>query len=137
MNRSSRRLQSPHIGRKTLENSRLSGMGTGLNAHRLVAETAVGLAQSCYEAWMGVNNELYRVMRRELTNKQIETVFIAKVAPTLLEEARLVLTDMLSMGDAEVPKSLKDEIAEALILDTDFRANRVRAAEHMPSSLIH
>jgi hypothetical protein len=137
MNRAARRLQAPHIGRKTLDNSRLSGMGTGLNAHRLVAETAVGLARNVYEAWMGANNELYRAMRRELSNKEIETIFIAKVAPTLLEEARKALADCLSRPDSEVPVSMKDQIAEALILDTDFRANRFKAAEDMPSSLIH
>lgn len=137
MNRAARRLQTPHIGRTTLDNSRLSGMGTGLNAHRLVAETAVSLAQSCYEAWMGANNELYRKMRENLTNKQIETIFISKVAPTLLEEARKALATCLSQPDSEVPVSMKDQIAEALILDTDFRANRFKAAEDMPSSLIH
>ena len=137
MNRTTRRLNTPHIGRKTLDNSRLSGVGTGLNAHQLVAETAVKLAYATYEAWMGANNELYRTMRENLTNKQIETVFVAKVAPTLLEEARLALTDCLSEPDSVVPSAMKDQIAEALILDTDFRANRLKAAEHMPSGLIH
>lgn len=137
MNRADRRLNAPHIGRKTMDNSRLSGAGRGLNAHRLIAETAVKLAYACYEEWMGANNDLYRKMRENLTNKQIETVFVAKVAPTLLEEARLALTDCLAEPDSVVPQSMKDEIAEALILDTDFRANRVKAAEHMPSGLVH
>lgn len=137
MNRADRRLTTPHIGRKTLDNSRLSGAGRGLNAHRLVAETAVKLAYNVYEAWMGANNDLYRTMRENLTGRQIETIFVARVAPQLLEEARLALTECLNQPDSEVPVSMKDEIAEALILDTDFRANRLKAAAHMPSELIH
>ena len=137
MNRTDRRLTTPHIGRKTRDNSRLSGVGTGLNAHRMVAEKAVELAYSTYEAWMGANNELYREMRRNFTHQQIEIIYVSKIAPDLLEEARLALTDQLSQPDNVVPKSMKEKIGEALVLDNDFRANRRKAAAHMPSSLIH
>ena len=131
MNRADRRLSTPHIGRKTLDNSRLSGAGRGLNAHRLVAETAVKLAYNVYEAWMGANNDLYRTMRENLTNRRIETIFVAKIAPTLLEEARIALTECLSQPDSEVPVSMKDEIAEALILDNDLRAKRIVAQDRV------
>lgn len=138
MNRAERRLATPHVRtRKVIDPSRISGQGTGLNAHRMVAEVAVGLAQACYEMHMSANNALYRSMRENLTERQALTAFVARVAPTLLEEARLALTDCLNQPDDECPSALKAEIADALIKDNDMRANRVKAAEHMPSNLIH
>ena len=130
-------LKTPHISRRTQDNSRISGAGRGLNAHIMVAQTAVEMAQACFEAHMSANNELYRAFRQNLTEKQARLVFVKQVAPTLLEEARLALTDCLTQSDDEVSPRLKDEIAQALILDSDLRANRLKAAEHMPSSLLH
>jgi hypothetical protein len=131
------RLPAPHIRTRPIrENSRISGARTGLNAHRLVAETAVEMAKACYEAHMSANNALYRAFRQNLTEKQAILAFVNRVAPTLLEEARLALTDMLSRPESEIPRALKDEIADALILDCDFRANRLKAAEHMPAGLL-
>ena len=137
MNRRDRRLAAPHIGRKTRDNSRVSGANTGLNAHVLVAKTAVGIAEAQFELYMINDNALYRALRENLTAKQVRTAFLAKAAPMLLEEARLVLTDMLSKPDTEVPPAMKDEIADALIKDTDLRGGRLKAAEHMPSELLH
>jgi hypothetical protein len=138
MNRAQRRLAAPHVRtRPIVENSRVSGVNTGLNAHRLVAETAVRMANELYDPFMAANNELYRAMRQNLTDKQARLVFVRQMAPKMLEEARLALTDMLSQPDDVVSTALKDEIADALIKDTDLRANRVKAAEHMPSGLVH
>lgn len=137
MNRRERRLAAPHIGRKTRDNSRISGAHTGLNAHVLVAKTAVGIAEAQFELYMINDNALYKALRENLTAKQVRTAFLAKAAPMLLEEARLVLTDMLSKPDTEVPQAMKDEIADALIKDTDLRGGRLKAAEHMPSDLLH
>tara|TARA_R110000868_G_scaffold410518_2_gene698938 strand:- start:365 stop:784 length:420 start_codon:yes stop_codon:yes gene_type:complete len=126
MNRAERRLMAPHVRTKrVIDPSRLSGQGTGLNAHRLVAETAVKMAEECYEAHMSANNSLYKAMRAKLTEKQARLAFVARVAPTLLEDARVALATMLRQPDDAVPVSMKDEIAEALIKDTDFRANRI------------
>jgi len=111
------------------ENSRIAGIGRGLNAHRMVAETAVAMANECYELHMSANNALYKAFRRELTDKQARMAFVARVAPTLLEEARLALTDCLSQPDDVCSRKLKDEIVDALVKDTDFRANRSVAAE--------
>ena len=131
-------LSRPHVRtRRIRENSRLAGIGRGLNAHRMIAETAVSLAHACYETHMSANNAVYKAFRENLTEKQARIAFVARIAPTLLEEARLVLTDMLSQPDADVPRQMKDEIADALIKDTDFRANRPKAAEHMPTSLLN
>jgi hypothetical protein len=83
------------------------------------------MANELFEVYMGANNELYRAMRKELTEKQARVAFVSKVAPTLLEDARQALTECLSQPDEAVPVSLKDQIAAALIKDTDFRANRM------------
>jgi hypothetical protein len=138
MNRANRRLAAPHIRtRRIIENSRISGQGTGLNAHRLVAETAVGIAEAMFPDYMAANNELWKAFRAHMTEKEARVVFVKQAAPQLLEEARLTLTDMLSQPDDVVPVKVKDEIAEALIKDTDFRANRLKAAEHMDRGLLN
>ncbi len=116
--------------RKIVEDSRLSGQGTGLNAHRMVAELAVKMADEHYDLYMSENNELWKLFKANLTPKQRRVAFVLKVAPVLLEDARLVLTDMLAQPDDVVTTHLKDQIMEALILDNDFRANRKVAAQH-------
>jgi len=127
---------TPHIRTKRLVEP--ARMGPGLNAHRLVAETAVKIAQEYWEAYMGANNELYRsFMSAHRNQKEAMKTFVALVAPNCLEDARLALTACLSKPDDVVPVSMKDEIAEALILDAPLRANRKKAPEHMPSSLLH
>lgn len=138
MNRAQRRLATPHVRtRRVIDPSRISGQGTGLNAHRMVAEVAVEMANHHFEHYMIVNNELWRTLREHLTEKQARMAFVAKIAPMLLEEARLALTECLLQPDDICPKSQKDQIADALIKDNDMRANRRKAAEHMPSSLVH
>lgn len=132
------RLAAPHVRTRPVRDpSRVSSMASGLNAHRLVAETAVKLAEAQFELYMINDNALYRALRENLSAKQIRVAFLNKAAPMMLEEARLALTDCLSQPDSEVPPKMKDEIADALIKDSDLRANRRRAAEHMPSALIH
>ena len=132
------RLPAPHVRtRRIVENSRISGQGTGLNAHRMVAETAVKLAYELYESWMGEHNEVRRAFLAIPTEQARILVFVKQAAPQLLEEARLVLTNCLSQPDDVVPKAMKDEIADALIKDSDFLANRLKAAEHMDHGLLH
>jgi hypothetical protein len=131
-------LSAPHVRtRRIVENSRIAGIGRGLNAHRMVAETAVKLAYELYESWMGEHNEVRKAFLAIPTEKARQLVFVRQAAPQLLEEARLVLADCLSQPDEVVSVHMKDAIAEALILDTDLRANRVKAAEHMPSILLN
>lgn len=122
--------KSPHIGRRTAEPSRWSGNNTGLNAHRMVAECAVKMAEEFFEVF-AANNDWYRALRAQgqLTEKEARLVFVARVAPTLLEDARRALTDCLSLGDDVMPRAQKDEIADALVKDTDMRANRFVAEE--------
>ncbi len=116
--------------RKIREDSRLSGQGTGLNAHRMVAELAVRMADEHFDLYMSENNELWKLFKENLTPKQRRIAFVTKVAPVLLEDARLILTDMLTQPDDVVTTHVKDQIMEALILDNDFRANRKVAAQH-------
>lgn len=128
-----------HVRTKKLKDpSRISGAGRGLNAHRLVAETAVGLANALYEAHMSADNAMYRRLRENLTDKQARTFFVSKVAPTLLEDARLAMTDCLSQADDVCTPYMKEQIADALILDTDLRANRFVAEQHSTvPTLVH
>lgn len=130
-------LAAPHVRtRRIRENSRIAGIGRGLNAHRMVAETAVKMAYELYEDWMGAHNEVRKAFLAIPTEKARQLVFVKQAAPQLLEEARIALADCLSQPDEMVSRRLKDEIADALIKDTDLRANRVKAAEHMPIGLL-
>jgi hypothetical protein len=116
--------------RNIRENSRIAGIGRGLNAHRMVAETAVSMAQAAFEQYMSAHNELYRAFRANMTEKQARAAFVARIAPVLLEEARLVLVDCLTQPDTECTPFMKQQIVEALALDNDLRANRSVAAQH-------
>jgi hypothetical protein len=138
MSRADRQLAAPHVRtRRVVENSRVAGIGRGLNAHRMVAETAVKLAYELYESWMSEHNEVRKAFLAIPTEKARQLAFVRQAAPQLLEEARLVLTDCLRQSDDVVSVRLKDAIADALIKDTDLRANRLKAAEHMPVGLLH
>ncbi len=129
--------RAPHIRtRRVIDPSRISGQGTGLNAHRLVAETAVRKANDDFEYYMGAYNELWKAFRKNLTERQARIAFIAKIAPTLLEEARLALAECLSQPDNVCSPSAKAEIYDALVKDNDLRANRLKAATHMPPELL-
>lgn len=131
-------LKSPHIGRKTAELSRLSGAATGLNAHRMVAEVAVSMAEAYFETF-AADNAFYRAIRAQgqISEKAARLVFVERVAPRLLEDARRVLTDCLTLDDGTMPRKQKDEIADALVKDTDLRANRYVAEENatIPATL--
>lgn len=120
-----------HVRTRSIrEDSRLSGQGTGLNAHRMVAELAVKMADEHFDLYMSENNDLWKLFKEHLTPKQRRVAFVTRIAPVLLEDARLILTDMLSQPVDVVTQHMKDEIMEALILDNDFRANRKVAAQH-------
>lgn len=116
--------------RQIRENSRIAGIGRGLNAHRMVAEVAVKMAQEAFEVYMSAHNEVYRTFRQNMTEKQSRLVFVAKIAPIMLEEARIALTDCLAQPDDVCSPRLKEEIFEALVKDNDLRANRSVAAQN-------
>lgn len=125
-------MKKPHVRtRQIVEPSNLAGIGRGLNAHRMVAETAVEMANAHFEHYMIAYNELYRTMKDAgLTEHQMRVAFVAKIAPLLLEEARRALTDCLAQPDDECTPHMKAQIMDALVKDTDFRANRAVAAQY-------
>lgn len=100
----------------------------GLNAHRLVAQTAIEMAQELFEVY-AQENAVYAALRQrgEIAEKQARARFIKRVAPKLLEDARNTLTSMLGKPDDQVAPSMKEEIYEALISDNALRANRLVA----------
>jgi hypothetical protein len=116
-----------HIGRKTRE---LPRFGPGLNAHRLVAEVAVEMAHELFEIYAS-DNTIYRALRAngEVSEKAARLVFVERVAPRLLQDARQTLAKMLSQPDDIVPTAQKDEIAEALVLDAPLMASRFVAED--------
>ena len=117
---------APHIRTKPLRDS--ARAGGGLNAHRLVAEQAVEMANELFEVY-AMENAIYRRLRAggAVTEAQARKVFVARTAPRLLEDARQALTACLAQPDDVCPVSQKDQIAEALILDNDLRAKRIVA----------
>jgi hypothetical protein len=106
--------------------------GGGLNAHRLVAEIAIEMANEYFEVY-ALENEWYRKMRADgrVTEKEARRVFVERTAPRLFEDARQALADCLAQPDDVCPVSLKDQIAEALILDNDLRGNRIVAEDRV------
>ncbi len=99
-----------------------------LNAHIMVVTTARSLANELFEIYM-LQNDTYRAMRLNgaITEKKARRIFVNRVAPKFYEQAREALTDVLAQPDDKVPISVKNEIAEALILDNALRGNRVVA----------
>lgn len=124
-----------HVAKKTFD---LPNFGPGLTAHRLVMEVAVGLAHELYEE-VARNNATYRALRAsgQISDAASRLVFVERMAPRLLEDARQALADLLTQPDKVVSRKQKDEIADALILDTDLRANRFVAEDQatIPTSL--
>ena len=86
------------------------------NAHRLVAKTAKGLAESLYEDVMHDNTlyALWKAICPELTPKLLRAQFVKMLIPHLLDTAVATLAGMLR---GNYPEHLKDEIADALIKD--------------------
>ena len=125
MNRRERRLATPHLGKKTVDANRFSGPGLGLNAHWRVAKVAVALAEELWEVYARSNAFYHRMLADgRVTEKDARRLFVERVAPRMLEDARQALTDCLTQPDSVMPQAQKDEIAEALILDNSFRGKR-------------
>lgn len=97
------------------------------HAHKLVASTAMDMAEELFEDVMR-DNTIYAAHKRicpELTPNIQRKMFVELMTPHLLESARATLAGMLT-GD--YPESLKSEIVDALSLDNQYRAFRNRAA---------
>lgn len=83
-------------------------------AHKLVAQTAREMAGAIYEE-LAKNNEWYKA-------NPSQTEFIERVHGSLLVQARDVLASMLALPN--YPETLKEQIAEALILDNQLQLGR-------------
>lgn len=129
--------KAPHVRTKRVIDP--LPFGPGLNAHRLVAQQAIEMAQAYFEVY-ALENAWYRKMRADgrVTEKQARLVFVERVAPRLLEDARQTLTSMLGMSDDQCAPSMKEEIYEALLKDNDLRAKRfVAPAQATVPSALH
>ena len=109
-----------------------------LNAHWMIQKQAREMARELFDVYAR-DNDLYRwlkagqvIMRGKpvTTEKQARFVFVEQLAPKLYEDARQALVTMLEQPDDLVPVSMKNEIAEALIMDNELRGNRLVATEH-------
>ena len=116
---------------------RVSRNYAGLNAHRLVAAVAIEMAQELFEVYVR-DNGVYRKLRADgqVTEKAARRLFVERVAPRLLEDARAQLASMLG-PDAPTCEYTKEQIYEALCLDSDLRANRFVAESQavIPSTM--
>jgi hypothetical protein len=98
-----------------------------ISAHKLVLKTAQDMAFELYEEVMSGSNEMYKgwkelVDNGKLTPKQAERMFVALVAPKLLEPARAILSHML--GDPQFAH-LHEGIYDSILLDNTLRAGRI------------
>lgn len=104
--------------------------GGGLNAHKLVAEVAIEMANELFDVY-AKENDVYRAMRQrgEVTEKQARKTFVERVAPRLFEDARASLVACLAEPDDRVTPGMKETIYEALLLDNDLRGKRTVASD--------
>jgi hypothetical protein len=97
-------------------------------AHKLVLETAQKMAGELYDEVMS-GNAMYAgwkemTIKRGLTGEESQRLFVALIAPKLLEPARAILAAML--GDKS-KEHLHETIYDSMLLDNTIRANRLRA----------
>lgn len=91
---------------------RLPGKGT--HAHKLVAKTAMGIAEEIYEKNASRSNDFYAKYpdRKE---------YVKECWPLFLDAARTTLTQLLTTN---MKDSLKIEIHDALVKDATLRRGR-------------
>jgi hypothetical protein len=85
-----------------------------IHCHKMVADTAKGMAAAVYEE-LAKNNAWYELNRSQ-------QVFVEKTYGSLIEQARQVLAQMLSSKTVE--EQQKEIIFEALLLDKSLQQGR-------------
>lgn len=97
------------------------------HAHRLLADTAKGIAAEMFEIVMKDNAvfDAWKAKYPGLTTELLRRRFVAKYWPDHLEAARTALALLLRKIDGDEAK--KELIVEALVLDQRFRVGRMRA----------
>ena len=86
-------------------------------AHKMIADLAVQMAHETYEQCASHYNNWYKV-------NPSRTAFVKRCAPTLVEEARRVLAQLLDSD--KLPREEKDKIFEALLMDASIPGNATR-----------
>lgn len=99
----------------------------GTHCHIMVRSVAIELAGAVYDEVMRDNKvyEMWKEVYPALSGADMERAFIEMMWPKLIERARATLAGMLT---GNYSSDLKDQIADALIADNQFRAER-HAAE--------
>jgi len=98
--------------------------------HEMVKATAQEMAGACFQELAKDNLRWARMkaMCPDLSTADTEKAFVAKLWPYLIEQARVTLAAMLSGPLADV---LKDQIAEALVLDNELRFEKSQRPKHI------
>jgi hypothetical protein len=96
-------------------------------AHKLVLETAQKMAGELYDEVMS-GNAMYAgwkemTIKKGLTAEQSQRLFVALIAPKLLEPARAILASVLADPSKE---HLHETIYDSMLLDNAIRASRLR-----------
>lgn len=109
-----------------------------LNAHKLVAKTAMEMANELFEVYAG-ENKVYKALRQDgkITERHARARFTHRVAPMFFEDARKTLANLLGKPEDQISMHMKEEIYEALMLDSDLRGARIASEDraNVPSHL--
>lgn len=101
---------------------------SGAHVHILIAKTAQDMTRELYDATMQ-NDVLYAEWRRQhpgASPKGLEESFVKKYWPAAIEPARATLAHLLTVLSDE---GLRDQIADALILDKQLMHGRQSGAQ--------
>lgn len=106
------------------------GTNKQTHAHKMVAETAQGMAHEVWDKIMTTRGDIFERFKNQpdnagLTTKELETKFCAKLWPTMLDEARATLARMLTLPSTSPLQ--KEQIYDALRLDNTLLRGRERA----------
>lgn len=96
-------------------------------AHKMVAETAKGIAGNLYETLMG-QDEYWKAWQKQnpdCSRKELERRFIEKNWAKCLDSARATLVGLLR---GPLPDHLKEEIIDALCKDASLPGRRIGTA---------
>lgn len=102
--------------------------------HEMVKETAQEMAGAAFEVLASDNTRWAKMktMCPELSAADTQKVFVGKLWPHLIEQARTTLAKMLT---GPLPDLVKDQIHEALVLDNELRFEKQpksrRVAAHL------
>lgn len=95
-------------------------MRPGVHAHRLIAETAEGIASAIYAGLMQRNlwYDAWKARFPKAKGEELERIFVRLYAASYIMRARATLAGMLADRHYS---AMHEEISEALILDAQFK----------------